>query len=406
MTQVSTSIILPAYNRARFIGQTIESVIHQTDQDWELIIIDDGSTDDTHDVVANYRDPRIRYVKQANAGASMARNTGISLAVGKWIACIDSDDEMLPHNLQSLRAVMEAQPASGCTYGWFYLMDESGAPISHVHGHISGHIPPQLDHPWPGRTPDMSGTSGEGQILPELVSTTDGTIVMGAFLVRREWVERIGGFNPSRQHQEHWDFFIRLARAGCPFSCCRQAVLLLRDHVTGAHRDYDQMFAARLDVLDQIYRDSGSDAKLRALIEPVHDQAYRTTFIDAAKGAYSSGQFVNATQHLNFASQYAPLNDHEIQDMIERSVKWLVDHPCGDENSVLHNGFALMDDPSLARKASHQAIALYDFNLACRAHAEGHSRKALIHSLKAIAYDPRHVMNRGLLKVMVSSLIS
>lgn len=407
MSQPSISIIAPTYNRAGLIGQMIESVLNQTFQDWELIIVDDGSTDDTQAVVAGYADSRIRYVAQENAGASVARNTGIALAAGRFIACIDSDDVMLPHNLHALMATLDAHPEAGCAYGWFYFMDESGEPMPSVHGSISGEVPAQIDQPWPGRMPPPSGTSGEGQILPELLSTTEGTLAMGAFLARREWVDLIGGFNlQRRQHQEHWDFFIRLARAGCTFACCRQAVLLCRDHGGGAHRDYQKMVDARLDILKQFYIESAADANLAALADSVRDRAYRTTYIDAAKGAYSSGRFADAAQFINLASQIASPTTAEMDDMVSRCVKWLIDNPDVDAGQRIRDGFAQLDDTTVARKSARQAIGLLNLNVAFRDYASGHPQQALRHSLNAVANDPHHVTNKGLIKIVLGSLIS
>lgn len=96
------SIIIPTYNRSDFVSFAIESVVSQTFQDWELIIVDDGSTDDTKDVVAGFlSDVRIRYIWQANQERSVARNNGISLSKGEYICFLDSDDYYLPNHLST-----------------------------------------------------------------------------------------------------------------------------------------------------------------------------------------------------------------------------------------------------------------------------------------------------------------
>lgn len=96
------SIILPTYNRAHFLPKAIESVLKQTFEDWELIIVDDGSTDNTKEVVAKYQDSRIRYIYQKNQERSAARNNGIDQAQGEYICFLDSDDYYLPERLQKL----------------------------------------------------------------------------------------------------------------------------------------------------------------------------------------------------------------------------------------------------------------------------------------------------------------
>src|SRR5215831_13870333 len=89
------SVIIPTYNRATCVGRAIESVLRQTFQDYELIVVDDGSTDKTAEVVRQYGE-RIVFVSQPNRGVSAARNAGVSRAAGDWVAFLDSDDEWLP----------------------------------------------------------------------------------------------------------------------------------------------------------------------------------------------------------------------------------------------------------------------------------------------------------------------
>ena len=93
------SVIIPTYNRESFIKECIESVLHQTFSDFELIVVDDGSTDDT-DTIINSFGSKVQFIKQANQGPSAARNTGIRLAAGNWICFLDSDDLWLPKKLE------------------------------------------------------------------------------------------------------------------------------------------------------------------------------------------------------------------------------------------------------------------------------------------------------------------
>ena len=95
------SIILPTYNRAHMIGKAIESVLAQTYTNWELLIIDDGSTDNTKQVIETYTDNRIRYLYQQNAERSAARNNGIAHAQGQYICFIDSDDYYFANHLST-----------------------------------------------------------------------------------------------------------------------------------------------------------------------------------------------------------------------------------------------------------------------------------------------------------------
>ena len=107
MKNSSFSIILPTFNRGTIISKAIQSVINQTYSNWELIIVDDGSTDNTKDVVASFNEDRIRYIYQENAERSAARNNGIRNAKGTWICFLDSDDYYLPNHLSVLSTETE-----------------------------------------------------------------------------------------------------------------------------------------------------------------------------------------------------------------------------------------------------------------------------------------------------------
>jgi glycosyltransferase involved in cell wall biosynthesis len=102
------SIILPTYNRASFLSQSIGSVIKQDYQDWELIVIDDGSTDHTKEVVNSFKDQRIKYFYQENSERSAARNNGINQAQGVWLCFLDSDDEYLQEHLKIIHEEIES----------------------------------------------------------------------------------------------------------------------------------------------------------------------------------------------------------------------------------------------------------------------------------------------------------
>ena len=92
----AVSVIIPCYNHAHYLCRAVQSVLAQTYADWEAIIVDDGSTDNTREVATRFSDPRVRYIYQENRGLSAARNTGISAAQGSYLAFLDADDELEP----------------------------------------------------------------------------------------------------------------------------------------------------------------------------------------------------------------------------------------------------------------------------------------------------------------------
>jgi len=123
------SIIIPAYNSENFVSKTIYSILHQSFRKFELIFIDDGSTDRTAEICRGFDDERIRYVHQANRGVSSARNTGIELAKGEFIGFIDSDDLWHPDKIAAHVAHLESDPTIGVSYSACRFIDVDGAPI-------------------------------------------------------------------------------------------------------------------------------------------------------------------------------------------------------------------------------------------------------------------------------------
>ena len=109
MPEIKVSVIIPTYNRAKLIKRSILSVLNQTYQNFEIIVVDDGSADDTKSVVESFNNPKIRYIRHdINKGQSAARNTGIKNAKGKYIAFQDSDDEWLPEKLEKQMSCFES----------------------------------------------------------------------------------------------------------------------------------------------------------------------------------------------------------------------------------------------------------------------------------------------------------
>ena len=133
------SVVIPAFNQARFLPAAIDSALAQTYRDREIIVVDDGSTDETPDVARRYGDA-LRYVRQANKGLAGARNTGIERARGEFVALLDSDDVWLPGFLEHMMAVAEAQPRAAVYFGAWRYIDASGNPLPEPpHAHV---VPP------------------------------------------------------------------------------------------------------------------------------------------------------------------------------------------------------------------------------------------------------------------------
>lgn len=139
------SIIMPAYNAELYIAQAISSVLYQTFENWELIVVDDGSTDSTLEIVFSFHDDRIRLIKQENSGVSNARNTGLNLAKGKYITFLDADDILPTHSLQARVEYLEAHSNVDIVDGRIAVKDtEMRSDIRIYEPYYSGKLLPRL----------------------------------------------------------------------------------------------------------------------------------------------------------------------------------------------------------------------------------------------------------------------
>ena len=128
MTDGLVSVVMPSYNTARYIADSIRSVLLQSYESWELLIVDDGSEDDTAEIVGSFADPRIRYIQMEHGGAALARNRALREARGEWIAFLDSDDLWHP---DKLRRQLDFMRSGGLVFSYhaYERIDEDGEPL-------------------------------------------------------------------------------------------------------------------------------------------------------------------------------------------------------------------------------------------------------------------------------------
>lgn len=183
------SIVIPAYNAESFIQQTLSSVVRQTYQNLEVIVVDDGSKDNTVKLVREFTqsDPRVSLISQSNFGVSAARNLGIEKSTGEFIAFIDADDIYFPDAIAKLtNAMMQADNSFGVVYGWTAYLDERGNLTGNFHS-----------------------SKLSGDVYQKLL---ESDFIASATLVRKSCIEQIGNFNCQMLYGcEDWDFYLKLS---------------------------------------------------------------------------------------------------------------------------------------------------------------------------------------------------
>jgi glycosyltransferase involved in cell wall biosynthesis/peptidoglycan/xylan/chitin deacetylase (PgdA/CDA1 family) len=179
------SVVIATYNAGPYLREAIRSVLDQTVEDLELIVVDDGSTDDTRALVASIQDPRLTYVWQENAGQTAAKNHGIRLAKGQFIGFCDGDDFWYLDKLASQLPLFE-NPTTGVAYSWIEVIDE--------HGKVSE----------PPRQPQVRGNVTEKLFMTNFVP-------FGTAVVRRACLEKVGSFDSSLRMGIDWDLWLRVS---------------------------------------------------------------------------------------------------------------------------------------------------------------------------------------------------
>ena len=187
MDKPKVSIITPTWNRADLISEAVESVLAQTWANWELLIVDDGSTDNTREVLAPYlEDPRIHYFYQENQGQSVARNLALKHAKGAYISFLDSDNRLVPEKLEWALEALASNPDVDIVYGDIITIDEQGNEISRE---------------------NMRRYSG--RIAKYLI--VDNCVSMNTAVVRRKCFDEMGGFNTERRVADDFELWLRFS---------------------------------------------------------------------------------------------------------------------------------------------------------------------------------------------------
>ena len=230
------SVIMPVYNGARFLEKTLASLLAQTCADWELIVVDDGSTDTTPEILARYDDPRFVKIRKANGGEAQTRNVGLQQATGEFIAFLDADDLYLPTALADMSHFLAAHPEFDALFSNGYLCDENENILSQLTDHRSGIY--------------------TGNILEPLVLTADVLTVPVCTLTRRAVIQQHQvEFDEQLVIGPDWDFWIRLARYA-RFGYLDALTCMYRVHLTnitrtsGAEKRRRDLVYGRMKVLN------------------------------------------------------------------------------------------------------------------------------------------------------------
>ena len=225
------SVVLPVYNGEKTVRETIDSVLNQSFCDFELLAIDDGSTDRTSKILASISDPRFKVFTYPNAGLAASRNRGIDRATGEYLAFIDADDLWTASKLEKQLAALQENPEAAVAYSWTNCIDEWGNFLR------------------PGSHQTYNGNVFDRLLLCNILEHGSNP------LVRREAIETVGKYDESLPAAQDWDFYLRLA-AKYEFVCVREAQILYRLAFNSMSTDLSRLETASVAVVSRAFENA------------------------------------------------------------------------------------------------------------------------------------------------------
>jgi glycosyltransferase involved in cell wall biosynthesis len=232
-TQPTVAVIIPTYNRAALLIEALESVLAQTFKDFEVFIVDDGSTDDTAARVAPYlADTRIHYVVQENSGATTARNYGIRETSCAYIAFLDSDDVWMPSKLEKQISRLKTDPKVGLVYSDIMWIQFDGKPLRQQ----------------PIKAPRRFDNYYEDLLYENVIYGSNSAVVLRASLL-----EGAELYDPELPALDDQDFWLRLS-AVCDIAYVDEMLVKLRAHPSNQQSDPDRMAQGRMLFLEKLKR--------------------------------------------------------------------------------------------------------------------------------------------------------
>lgn len=313
------SVVIPTRNRAEYLVQALHSVFAQTYTDYEIVVMDDGSTDDTAQRIAAWvAQDRIRYFARQPQGVSAARNAGVAEAHGEYIAFLDSDDLFEPTKLEKQIALFDANPTLGFVHCWFSKFQADGTELG------------------------VRDTSFfQGAVYPQALTHWSALMAMPCMLVRREVFVEVGGFDESMRWAEDMDLWRRIMRR-YEIDLVPESLVRVRVHTEST--SFDKTHATE-GFVHYLRKAQDEDPGLPVAFWQAAWARLYTNLAQNLLGEGGAQQMQLARQHVAKALYYAPLNVRAwlawLLSFLPRRVRhWLVQalrqrrHPLGRSGSL------------------------------------------------------------------------
>lgn len=269
------SVIIPAYNAMRYLPEAVNSVLRQTFTNFEVLIVDDGSSDQTVEWASQLTEPRVKLISQKNAGAAGARNKGIANSQGEYIAFLDADDVWEPTKLEKQVKCLDDNLSVGLVHTWIAFIDEQGKATGNV-----------------------MTTHGEGEVWKQVVEYNPVRCGSTAML-RRSCFENVGVFDEAFRLSEDWEMWIRIA-SRYSFALVKEPLVCYRQHPNNKSKNYQAMLQTLCKIIDKSLQSLPSELLY------LKDRAYGRIHLHVAWRSLYSDDYIRAATLYQQAIAYYP----------------------------------------------------------------------------------------------------
>jgi glycosyltransferase involved in cell wall biosynthesis len=272
------SVIIPNYNYGRFLSDAIQSALGQSYPNLEVIVVDDGSTDNSAEIAGRFG-TQIKLIEQPNAGVSAARNRGISESQGALVAFLDSDDMWLPTKIEKQVRAFDEDPQIGLVHcGYVELYEDGSFGRTHLDG-LSGHV------------------------ALELLRYQRPVILGGgsATVVKRSVCRDVGGFDPNVSPAEDWEFYYRCSK-NTKVGFIKEPLVKYREHQNNAHLNVPRMEKAILGAFDKAFAENGPD------LANIRNECYGKIHSVLAGSYFRAGMYGHFLRHALKSIWLSPSN--------------------------------------------------------------------------------------------------
>lgn len=277
MSQLTVSVIIPNYNYGRFLSEAVESVLAQTYPCREIIVVDDGSTDNSLEILARY-EGKVRVVRQKNCGVGMARNAGVRNSTSDLVAFLDADDYWMPDKIEKQIQCFRQDEKVGVVSCGMQEFDVSGKIIHYYHSNQEG---------W----------------IAEKILTFNTQVVIGgsAVLIKRDIFEAVGGYDVRKElhPSEDWELGYRLALVS-KIAFVPEILVSYRNHGDNGHLKIPRMEQAMLLAYEKIYKDAPSE------IQNLKRESYGNLYSVLAGSYLHAGSYTDFIRTAAKSLQYKP----------------------------------------------------------------------------------------------------